>query len=228
MIKLIIFDWDGVFILGTDEAYFKCYHLAAKSVGVNLSSEEVKKRILAKWGKTAKEELEELLKEHPDLLDKAVENYEQILMGDTFVDCLKAVKGSQKLIKDLSKKYRLAIASGVNPRLLKEKIFPKFGFEDVFSEIMTVYDIDDPSKAKPHPFLVEEIMRRLNVTPNSTVLVGDSKGDVNMAKAAGVTPVVVLTGHLNKLEAKKLGVKFIIKKVTDIMTILKYTGTSFK
>lgn len=221
MKQLIIFDWDGVFILGTDKAYFKCYHLAAKSVGVNLSSEEVRKRVLAKWGKTVKEELAELLKEHPDLVDKAVKNYEQILMGDTFVDCLKAVKGSQKLIKDLSKKYRLAIASGVNPRLLKEKIFPKFGFEDVFSEIMTVYDIDDPSKAKPHPFLVEEIMRRLNVTPNSTVLVGDSKGDVNMAKAAGVTPVVVLTGHLNKLEAKKLGVKFIIKKVTDLETILE-------
>jgi phosphoglycolate phosphatase-like HAD superfamily hydrolase len=42
-----------------------------------------------------------------------------------------------------------------------------------------------------------------------------------MARAANVTPIVVLTGHLNKKEAKDLKVKHIIENVTNIENILK-------
>ena len=67
MIKLIIFDWDDVFTLGSKEGYFACYHKAINGVGVHLSPEEEHKRILAKWSRTFREELKELLKEHPEI-----------------------------------------------------------------------------------------------------------------------------------------------------------------
>lgn len=221
MIKLIVFDWDDVFTLGATKGYYACYHQALVQCGVYLSSFEEQKRIKAKWGKTVREELAELLKEHSNLLNQAEKNYEKILMGNTFIDHLTIIEGSKKLIADLSKKYLLAIASGINPKLLKEKIFKKFSIPNVFCEILTIYDLDNPRFAKPHPFMLQEIMKRQNVLPSEIVFIGDSKGDVDMAQAAGVTPVVVLTGHLNKLEAKKLGVKYIIEKVTDLKTILK-------
>ncbi len=220
MIKLIIFDWDDVFTLGSTKGYYACYHETLVQLGVTLSSQEEQKRIKAKWGKTAREEVAELLQEKPDLVDKAVDIYEKILLGNTFVDCLTIVEGSQKLIKDLSQKYRLAIASGVNPRLLKEKIFKKFSVPNVFSEIITVYDLDDPTKAKPHPYIVQEIMRKQNILPEETVMVGDARGDVLMAQAAGIEPVVVLTGHLTREEAEKLGVKYIIDDVTKLESVL--------
>lgn len=220
MIKLIIFDWDDVFTLGSTKGYYACYHETLKKLGVVLSEDEEIKRIKAKWGSKVEDELGELLKEKPELLNQAVEIYENILMGNTFVDCLTIVEGSVKLLENLSYKYKLAVASGVNPKLLKQKIFTKFGIGDIFSEILTVYDIDDPSHAKPHPYLILKIMEKLQIKPEETVMVGDAKNDVMMAKSAGVTPIAVLTGHLNKSEAEELGVQYIIEDVTKIEEVL--------
>lgn len=76
-VKLIIFDWDDVFTHGSTAGYYACYDAAARGVGVNLSKAEVKKRIDAKWGSSHVEEVKELLAEHPDLVDDAVNIYEK-------------------------------------------------------------------------------------------------------------------------------------------------------
>jgi beta-phosphoglucomutase-like phosphatase (HAD superfamily) len=34
MVKLIIFDFDGVIITGSNEGYFTCYHKALEAIGV--------------------------------------------------------------------------------------------------------------------------------------------------------------------------------------------------
>ncbi|MBI2028354.1 MAG: HAD family hydrolase [Candidatus Levybacteria bacterium] len=222
MIKLIIFDWDDVFTKGSTEGYFRSYHQALVSVGVNLSPEEEKKRILAKWGSPVEEELGELLQEHPQLLDEAVVNYERILFSNTFVDCLSLVEGARSLLKRLSENYTLTVATGINPRLLKEKIMPKFDIPPVFSQIVSVYDVPDKDKGKPHPFMVEQILTAQHVLPEEAVLVGDARNDVLMARAAGVTPIVVLTGHLNETEAREMGIPHIIPDVTHLERVLSH------
>lgn len=220
MIKLIIFDWDDVFTQGSTQGYYKCYHEAIVGVGVNLSPEVERHRIAAKWGADHREEITELLKERPDLVDKACVLYENHLFGETFLDCLSVLSGSQDLLTRLSKRYKLAIASGVHPKLLKDRIMTKFNIPDVFSEIITAYDLDDPLKAKPHPHIAEEIMKRQNISPSETIMVGDAKNDVMMARNAGIEPVVVLTGHLSRAEAQKLAVEKIIDDVTLLETVL--------
>jgi len=220
MIKLIIFDWDDVFTLGSKEGYFKCYHETLVEVGVHLTPEKEEKRIMAKWSKPHREELRELLKEKPNLLDKACKIYEEHLFGDTFVDHLKSVPGSRGLLKELSKKYILSVATGLNPDILRNKVVPKFGFPNVFTQIISSYDIDDVEKQKPHPHMVEKILETQRVKPEEAILVGDAKGDVQMARDAGVTPVVVLTGHLTRKQAEELNVRYIIENVTDLPSIL--------
>lgn len=220
VIKLIIFDWDDVFTHGATEGYFACYHGALQKINVFLEPEEEKKRIKAKWGATIPEEFAELLMEKPELVDRGVEEFTKLMMGDTFVNHLKVVGDSPQLLKRLSTKYLLAIASGVNPQVLREKIFTKFSFPNVFKEIITVYDLDDPEHAKPHPYMPQEIMRKLNISPEETILVGDARGDMLMARSAGVIPVAVLTGHLNRQEADKLGIKHIIENVTKLEDVL--------
>ena len=221
MLKLVIFDWDDVITRGSTEAYFKCYHEAISSLGVNLDPEEEKRRILTKWGSPAREELRELLKERPKLLDEAEKRYEEILMGNTFTDCLSLVSDDiPAMLERLKEKYTLAIATGVNPRLLKEKIMPKFGVPLVFSQIESVYDVPDPEKGKPHPYMVEQILTKQGIKPAEAILIGDARGDVLMAQAAGVIPIVVLTGHLKEEEAKNLGVYYIFPDVTHVEGLL--------
>jgi phosphoglycolate phosphatase-like HAD superfamily hydrolase len=220
MVKLIIFDWDDVFSIGSKEGYFKCYQAVLDEFGINLDPDEKKKRIMAHWGKPYHHTIRELLREKPELFEKGYEVYRTNLFGDTYVDCLHLIPYTTELLLKLHRKYTLAIASGVQPKLLKERIFPKFDIPDVFAEIITGHDLEDSSKSKPHPFIAQEIMRRTKISQEETIMVGDAKNDVLMAQRAGITPIVVLTGHLNRKEAEELKVKYIIKDVTRIEEVL--------
>lgn len=91
MVKLIIFDWDDVFTQGSIKGYYACYHAALDAVGVKLDPEEEDRRIKTKWGAGGEKQLEYLLKEHPDLVNKAYEIYQQHAHGSTFVDCVSIV-----------------------------------------------------------------------------------------------------------------------------------------
>lgn len=221
MIKLIIFDWDDVITLGSKEGYFKCYHETMSEFGFFLEPEEEKKRIMAKWGKSQLEELRELLKERPELVEKANDIYERKLFGGTFVGELRIALETNAMLEKLSSEYKLCVATAVNPKLLKEVIIPKFKIPEVFSQFIFSGEISDPAKQKPHPFMLQEIMKTQGARPEETILVGDSKAEVEMARAAGVLPVVVLTGHLGKGEAEELEVRFIIDNVVRLPEVLR-------
>jgi phosphoglycolate phosphatase-like HAD superfamily hydrolase len=221
MIKLIIFDWDDVFTLGSTDGYKKCYHEAVVGVDMHLSPEEEMKRMNAKWGASHVEELAELVKNQPDLLEKAVRIYEENLFGNTFVDCLSIVPNSAMLLSSLAKNYKLALATGVHPKLLRERVMPKFGIDpDWFVQIITAYDVDDPSHAKPHPYSGLKILETQGIAPENAIMVGDARNDVLMARAANIEPVVVLTGHLNRQQAEDLNVAHIIDDVTKLDSVL--------
>lgn len=220
MPKLIIFDWDDVFTHGSTKGYHACYHAAVRGVGVTLTEDEERARIAAKWGSPHREELMELLKEYPEKVDQAVEIYEQELFGTTFVRELSVLDGSVNLLERLSKQYTLALATGVHPRLLKEVIMPTFGIPNVFQSIVTAYDLDDPSHSKPHPKSAEIILAKAGFDPKDAVMVGDATNDVAMAQAAGIRPIVVLSGHLNRVQAEALGVQDIIETVLDLEGVL--------
>lgn len=220
MIKLIIFDWDDVFTLGSKEGYIHCLHETLVRLNVYLSPEEENKRIQQTWSKPHHEELKNLLREHPELINNGCTIYEDLFFNGEFVKSLTLVNKSVDLLKRLKEKYILAVATGAHPKVLKEEVFSKFGIPDVFSEIIFTYEIDNPELHKPHPYMLETIMKHQGATPEETIFVGDAGNDVQMALNAHVQPVVVLTGHLTKEEAEKMGVKDIIPDVTHLEEIL--------
>lgn len=222
MIKLIIFDWDDVIILGSIPGYYACYREALKAVGVVLDEDELDRRIKSKWGQPFREELRELLREHPQLLDKATDIfYNEKFHGSTFVNELSEVEGVNELLQKLSKKYKLAVATGNQRKMIFDNIIPKFNIPSVFCQIVTSHDDGiPPEKTKPDPHMINIILEKQGIQPNQALFVGDAKSDVQMAQNAGVEPVVVLTGHLNRDEAKALGVKHILDDVTKIEEIL--------
>lgn len=214
MIKMIIFDWDDVFTQNSIKGYYKCYHEALKGVGVTFSPEEEDRLIKEKWGAGHRAQLAHLLKERPELVDRAVEIYQEHFFGSTFTDCLAIIPGAQTLLEKLAKNYKLTIATGAHPKIIKDRLFPKFQIPDVFAQVLTIYDIDDLAHAKPHPFMAHKILETQNVKPEEAVLVGDAASDMQMAWNAGIEPIAVLTGHLTRQQAEELGVKRIIENVT--------------
>ena len=68
--------------------------------------------------------------------------------------------------------------------------------------------------------MVEQILKTQNIKPSEAVLVGDARGDVTMAREAGLLPIVVLSGNLSRIEAEKLKVEYIIEDVTHLESVL--------
>lgn len=220
MIKLIIFDWDDVFTLGSKEGYITCLHDTLVDLGVHLDPEEEQKRILATWSHPHREELKNLLRERPELLNQACALYEDKFFGGTFVRALTYVDRANELLRGLSKTYKLAVATGAHPEVLKNQVMPKFQVPNVFAQVISAYDLDDTDKNKPHPFMLDKIMKTQGCAPDETIFVGDAASDVKMARNAGVEPVVVLTGHLKRQQAEELHVDHIIDDVTELPGVL--------
>lgn len=221
MIKLIIFDWDDVIVLGSKKGYYDCYRETINDLGVKMTEEEMDRRIRSKWGKPFRIELTELLKEMPELIDKACEIfYKNKFEANTFLNALSEVKGVNEVLGNLSKKYKLAVATG-NQREMLNKIVAKLDIPNVFSQIVTSHDNIPSEKTKPHPYMLEVILKQQNIKNTEAVYIGDAETDMLMAKNAGVTPIAVLTGHLSKEQAESLGVRHIIPDVTKIEDILQ-------
>lgn len=214
MVKLVIFDFDGVIITGSNKGYFACYHKALEEVGVKLPKEEERKRILEWWGKGYKMQLRLLLKEHLSLLPKAIKVYEKYYYSPVFSEKIRLIEGADRALGRLEQKYTLAIASGMMRKTMNQLI-KNFGI-NFFKKIVTNEDVKKEEDMKPAPFILNKILQDLSIPKEESVFVGDAVSDVKMSQNAGIAPVVVLTGHLTKAEAKALGVKDLIPNITHL------------
>ncbi len=219
MIKLIIFDWDDVITIGSKEGYFACHSQTLQQLGVKLSESEFKKRMLENWGKTHVETWKALLKEHPVLFEKACKLYVKKLFSD-FSKHISVLPNTRELLQKLSKKYILCVVTGMDGKLLREKVIPDFKIPAVFSTIIPTSEIKNPAHYKPSPYMVHLLLKKYHLHPSEAIVVGDGKNDVLMAQNADVMPIVVLSGNLTEKEAKELGVKLIIKDVTYLEDVL--------
>jgi phosphoglycolate phosphatase len=218
MIKLLVFDWDDVFVLGATQAYITCYSESLAEAGIVLPHETVEKVVRGFWGRPHREVLAQLLPpgQPQTLLEQAEEAYTQYLFSEAFTRQLRLVPGALGLLSTLKQRYRLALATSANARLLRTRLLPRYGLLDTFHQIATYQDLPDPSRGKPHPDLLRLVMARENVSSREVLVVGDAEADVAMAVTTMCTPVVVLTGQLDQSTARRLGVQYVIPDVSHI------------
>jgi len=222
MLKLIIFDWDGVFVTGTNASYVNCYKKTIERLKIDLEGKEIEKRIKLKWGAPHQVILKELVKESPVLLKEACKIYEKYIFGKEFVNSPKIIiiPGSVQLLRRLRNRYSLVVATGAHLNVVR-KLLKRFNVSSFFPQIVSCHDYEDITKTKPHPRMLEQIIKKKGVRKNEVVYVGDSESDLIMAKNAGIIFVAVLTGHLSLLKARGLGAKHIIKDVTKLEQVLR-------
>lgn len=99
-----------------------------------------------------------------------------------FFGLMVPVEGLHEILADLRTSYRLAMATNRGrtiPDLLRE-----FGLERVFDTVVGITDVPRP---KPHPDMLIECARRLDLARHEAVYVGDTNGDRDAAAAAGMS-----------------------------------------
>ena len=97
--------------------------------------------------------------------------------------------GMNDLLKDLSTRHLLAIATGKSRRGL-DRALAATGVGAHFSASRCA----DETNPKPHPAMLLELMEELEVGKDGVLMIGDTSHDLEMARAAEVDSVAVTYG----------------------------------
>lgn len=84
----------------------------------------------------------------------------------------------------------------------------------------------DGFPSKPDPYILNEVMRKLEVTPAETVMVGDTDNDVLCAQRAGVEVCAITWGAWSETQLATLQPDYIARSVEELHNLLTTEATS--
>jgi phosphoglycolate phosphatase len=181
---LIVFDWDGT-ILDSPRAIAQCIRDSAGEMGFEVPDYERASHVIGLG-------LQDALRAAVPAL--AEERYAE------FVECyrrhfrsreqsMQLFAGMRPLLEDLSSRHALAIATGKSRRGL-ERALDATGLRGFFRASRCA----DETVPKPHPAMLLELMEETQIDAKSTLMIGDTSHDMEMARAAGVDALAVAYG----------------------------------
>lgn len=182
---LIVWDWDGTLANSTGMITDAIVQ-AAQQVGLPALDPKAASNII---GLGLKESIHALFGDlPPELAQKlAVQYSANYYAGEQAIPLF---AGAKSTIIELSRRgYKLAVATGKGRRGLNLAL-EHCGLTQYFHETRTV----DECFSKPHPQMLDEIMDACVVTPERTLMIGDTSYDLQMAKNASVQAVAVTFG----------------------------------
>jgi len=215
MKKAIIFDLDGTLLntikdinvsINKTLEYFGYKKLNIKKTKANVGygSKELVRKVLPK-------------NTTPDVRLKATNHYLETYskVSGTYA---KPYRGIMKLLETLKTSgYKLAVVSNKDDHLvslLNEQLF-----ENIFE---ITKGVKKGVERKPHPQMIKETLKALNVTKDEAIYVGDTEVDIRTAKNAFLDVVAVTWGFRSLEELVPLKPNYIIKKPKQLLAQLNY------
>lgn len=107
--------------------------------------------------------------------------YAQGIDFEEFNACLHPEPGLVDLLKQTQTYYHTALAT--NRTVSTRQVLAYFHIEEYFDMVVSAADVAFP---KPHPEIMETIMKNFQVSPKQVLFVGDSQVDEGLARATGV------------------------------------------
>lgn len=125
--------------------------------------------------------------------------------------------GMRSVIDSLSEAgYLLGVATGKARRGL-DAVLQLHGLEKHFVTLKTA----DDGPGKPNPHMLELAMKEAGVTPDQTVMIGDTSYDMEMAQNAGVQALGVAWGYHDPQYLSLSGASRIVHQVSDIPSVVR-------
>jgi phosphoglycolate phosphatase len=204
---LIAFDWDGT-LFDSTKIIVRCIQRAVADVGGTVPGDREAAYVIGMGLAQA------LAHAAPDVpQDKYPElgaRYRHHYMAHQ--DDLVLFDGVLPMLDDLRTRHHwLAVATGKSRRGLDEAL--------ASSQLHGVFDgsrTADETAGKPHPRMLEELMREFGTEPGRTLMIGDTTHDLQMALNAGCPSVGVSYGAHPPGEFEALSPLFIAHSVADL------------
>lgn len=184
--SFIIFDWDGT-LMDSTARIVSSMQATAREVQLPEPSEAAVKSIIGLSMKAVMDKMFPTADEK--LRQELFEIYRyQYVEGDKTPTPL--FKGTLALLEWLkSQQIPIAIATG-KARAGLQRVLKEVELTDYFDFSICA----DEAESKPHPEMVEYLLKQSNKQPTDALILGDSVHDMKMANNAGVASVAVTSG----------------------------------
>jgi phosphoglycolate phosphatase len=201
---LIAFDWDGT-LFDSTRIIVRCIQRAVVDVGGAMPSDKAAAYVIGLGLAQA------LARAAPDV---PVEKYPEL--GARYrhhyvahQDDLSLFEGVLPMLDELrARHHRLAVATGKSRRGL-DYALRTAQLKGVFDGSRTA----DETESKPHPRMLQELMREFDAAPERTLMIGDTTHDLQMALNAGCGAVGVSYGAHEPAEFDSLNPLYVAHSV---------------
>jgi phosphoglycolate phosphatase len=121
--------------------------------------------------------------------------------------------GAASLLQKLAEREDviLGLATGKSTRSVA-RIIEQNDLRGIFTTIQTA----DDAPSKPHPAMLFQAMKETGVSPETTVMIGDTSYDIQMAASANVASIGVTWGYHTMGELRRAGAKRIVHSFAEL------------
>jgi phosphoglycolate phosphatase len=211
MIKLIIFDYDGV-IVDSFRTIYEIYKVICKEL--NKTCPKTINEFREIYGKT----FLDLYKNLEILTSEEKEKAERVYKKELLKKEPKMFAGINDVIKILSKNYKLVIISSNYKEEVEQKL-KKFDILSYFSNVIGKMD-DAPTNLRKTEEIVK-IVKKFGLTNKEVIMIGDRVIDYLEAKEAGLTNIILASYGWDGKEKLKEYTKLIIHSPKEIINKVK-------
>jgi phosphoglycolate phosphatase len=204
---LLVFDWDGT-IVDSTAMIAACIQKAAADLGLAVPTLERASHVIGLGLQDA------LARAVPDLPAARVDEFSARYRHHYFAGEPDIVlfEGIRALLVDRAEAgLALAVATGKSRRGLA-RAFESTGLGRFFESSRCA----DETHSKPHPAMLLELADELNVTPERTVMIGDTTHDLAMARSARTASIGVTYGAHPREQLAALGPLALVESVGEL------------
>ena len=207
-----IFDWDGTlmdsisYIVSSMQQAFKQSHFP-------IPSEEHVKSIIGLGLNNAILQLMPQLT-HEQCQQIANSYKEQYAVGDTTK--LMLFNGVHHLLTRLHSQDKIITIATGKSRAGLNNVLKLTNSEDFFADTKTV----DEAQSKPHPDMINQIIKSANIQKHQAVMIGDSYFDMKMAENAGIDCIGVTMGTGSQQSLAQHNPKAIVDSIEALTALI--------
>jgi phosphoglycolate phosphatase len=210
--SVIVFDWDGT-LFDSASMIVECIQDAARELGLRVPDEERASHVI---GLGLQDSLRHAVPELPrERYAEFAEIYRRNFVArEPQMDLF---PGIRELLADLeSEGFLLAVATGKSRRGL-DRALEATGIGGHFRASRCA----DETEPKPHPAMLQELMREFSTDAARLLMVGDTSHDLGMARNAGVDAVAVTYGAHPAQELRVWEPRGFVSSVGELRAWLK-------
>lgn len=209
---LIVFDWDGT-LMDSTQQIIDAMQLGIRQLSLPPLSDSTVSHIIGLGLNEA------VITLYPELDLKTRQalglRYQQNWLSSPYEAPL--FDNAYQLIEQLHQEdYFLGVATGKGRRGL-DSVLQRTKLNNFFHATRCV----DECHSKPHPEMLEQLMDYLGVTPDRTLMIGDTSHDLNMANNAKADCIGITHGAHDRAKLHQCRPKFIAKNLHQVQQWLR-------